>query len=252
MLADLEAGGALTDPRVEDAMAAVPRHLFVPAELTQHAYEDRPLPVGLGQTISAPHMVAMMTAAAMVEPGDNVLEIGTGRGYHAAILAHMVGPEGHVTSVEFMPELAEAARSNLAAAEADVTVVVGDGADGYEANAPYDVIVVTCAMPRVPDALLWQVRDGGHMVIPVGRTQCKLLAGKVHDGDFRFDELLDCLFVNAQGRLAHDPDVPAADGTDDDDGPHDGADSAGDDAGSDDDSDDDSDEDGGRPIDIAT
>ncbi len=204
LLADLEISGALVDPLVEEAMLAVPRHVFVPDDATGHAYEDRPLPVGFGQTISAPHMVAMMTGALMLKPGDNVLEVGTGMGYHAAVLKHIVGPTGKVTSIEYVPELAERARKNLASIDCHVDVVTGDGADGYPQNAPYDAVLVTCAMPRIPDELLWQVRDGGHFVAPVGVTRCRLLAGTVVDGDFRHENISDCLFVNMQGRLAEE------------------------------------------------
>ncbi len=201
LIAELEVNGHLNDPRVEEAMLAVPRHLFVPDELADSAYQDKPLPVGNGQTISAPHMVAMMTSALMLEPGDRVLEIGGGRGYHAAVLAEMVGPKGHVTTIEYVPELAEAARERLAEIDSKVEVVTGDGFDGYPRNAPYDAILVTCAIPTVPDALLEQMAKTGHIVAPVGSTQSMLTVLRKVGKMWQKDEMGPCLFVPARGRL---------------------------------------------------
>ncbi|HUR61551.1 MAG TPA: protein-L-isoaspartate O-methyltransferase [Candidatus Thermoplasmatota archaeon] len=201
MLAELESGGYLNDPRLEEAMLSVPRHLFVPPELRAAAYEDRPLPIGFGQTVSAPHMVAMMTTALQLEAGQKVLEIGTGVGYHAAIVARVVGDAGHVDTVEFLPELVELARKNLKAAKVRLEVHEGDGAEGWAAGAPYDAIYVTCAIPNVPPALADQLKDGGHFVAPIGITRCQLLAGRKLDGVLELDDLGPCLFVNAQGAL---------------------------------------------------
>lgn len=214
LLQQLEVGGYLTDPRLEEAMLAVPRHLFLPEELRDHAYEDRPLPVGFGQTISAPHMVAMMSSALQLEPGQKVLEIGTGVGYHAAVVKAMVGEEGRVVSVEYLPELAQWARRNLAAAGVDVEVVVGDGAIGVPEEGPFDAIYVTCAIPSIPQTLLTQLRDGGHFLAPIGVTRCELMAGRRNGDSLDLDDLGPCLFVNAQGELGEgEPD----DGEDDDD-----------------------------------
>lgn len=201
MLAELEAGGYLNDPRLEEAMLSVPRHLFVPPELRAAAYEDRPLPIGFGQTVSAPHMVAMMTTALQLEEGQKVLEIGTGVGYHAAIVAKVVGDSGKVDSIEFLPELVELARKNLKAAKVKLDVHEGDGAEGWPAGAPYDAIYVTCAIPNVPPALSDQLKEGGHFVAPIGITRCQLLAGRKLDGMLELDDLGPCLFVNAQGAL---------------------------------------------------
>jgi protein-L-isoaspartate(D-aspartate) O-methyltransferase len=201
MLAELESGGYLNDPRLEEAMLSVPRHLFVPPELRAAAYEDRPLPIGFGQTVSAPHMVAMMTTALQLEDGQRVLEIGTGVGYHAAIVARVVGEKGQVHTVEFLPELVELARKNLKAAKIKVEVHEGDGAEGWAAGAPYDAVYVTCAIPNVPPALSDQLKEGGHFVAPIGITRCQLLAGRKLDGVLELDDLGPCLFVNAQGAL---------------------------------------------------
>jgi protein-L-isoaspartate(D-aspartate) O-methyltransferase len=201
LLAELETGGYLTDPRLEEAMLAVPRHLFVPDELRDTAYEDRPLPIGFGQTVSAPHMVAMMSTALQLKDGDKVLEVGTGVGYHAAVVRALVGPHGRVISVEFLPELVQLAKKNLKAAKSKVEVHEGDGFDGWEDEAPYDAVYVTCAIPDVPDALVDQLKEGGHFVAPLGITRCQLMAGRKVDGELELDDLGPCLFVNAQGQL---------------------------------------------------
>lgn len=220
LLTELESAGYLTEPRLEEAMLGVPRHLFVPQDLGEAAYHDRPLPVGFGQTVSAPHMVAMMTTALQLEPGQKVLEIGTGVGYHAAVVKYLVGEQGEVHSVEYMPELVELARQNVAAAKQDVRVHEGDGFEGYPDAAPYDAIYVTCAIPTIPDALMEQLKDGGHFVAPVGITRCQLLAGRRIGDELELDDLGPCLFVNAQGRLGQDEggyDPLGADEFDDDD-----------------------------------
>ncbi len=206
MLAELESGGYLNDPRLEEAMLAVPRHLFVPKELREAAYEDRPLPIGFGQTVSAPHMVAMMSTALQLVEGQKVLEIGTGVGYHAAIVKAIVGDAGSVDSVEFLPELVELARKNLKAAKIKVDVHEGDGALGWPAGAPFDAVYVTCAIPDIPDAFVAQLKEGGHFIAPIGVTRCQLLAGRKIDGELDLEDLGPCLFVNAQGSLGQTDD----------------------------------------------
>jgi protein-L-isoaspartate(D-aspartate) O-methyltransferase len=221
LLAELESGGYLTDPRLEEAMLMVPRHLFVPKELRDTAYEDRPLPIGFGQTVSAPHMVAMMTTALQLQEGDKVLEVGTGVGYHAAIAKAVVGDAGSVTSVEYLPELVQLARKNLKAAKIRVDVHEGDGFGGWPDGAPYDAVYVTCAIPDVPDALVEQLKEGGHFVAPLGVTRCQLMAGRKVDGELDLEDLGPCLFVNAQGELGggddEDDGGDAGDGGKDDD-----------------------------------
>jgi protein-L-isoaspartate(D-aspartate) O-methyltransferase len=221
LLAELETGGYLTDPRLEEAMLAVPRHVFVPKELRETAYEDRPLPIGFGQTVSAPHMVAMMTSALQLKEGDKVLEVGTGVGYHAAISKGVVGETGRVISVEFLPELVQLARKNLKTAKIKVEVHEADGFSGWAKEAPYDAVYVTCAIPDVPDALIEQLKEGGHFVAPLGITRCQLMAGRKVDGELDLEDLGPCLFVNAQGELgggdgSEDDDEPEEKGTDDD------------------------------------
>jgi protein-L-isoaspartate(D-aspartate) O-methyltransferase len=160
--------GRISD-RVIEAMSRVPRELFVPEELRSEAYYDLPLPIGFGQTISAPHMVAIMCEILDLQEGMTVLEVGGGRGYHAAVMAYMVGPKGHVYSVERIPELVARARENLSKAGiTNVTMVEGDGSLGLPEHAPYDRISVAATAPKVPEPLKQQLRPGGKLVIPVG------------------------------------------------------------------------------------
>jgi protein-L-isoaspartate(D-aspartate) O-methyltransferase len=162
--------GYVTDPAVLEAMKAVRRHLFVPERNRPEAYEDRPLEIGEGQTISAPHMVGIMAQKLELRKCQMVLEIGGGSGYHAAVVAHLVGPEGHVYSVERIASLAEIARQNLEEAGygKSVTMVVGDGTLGLPEHAPYDRIFVAAASPGIPPPLFEQLREGGKMLVPVG------------------------------------------------------------------------------------
>ena len=155
---------------VLEAMNRVKRHLFVPPELRDQAYGDYPLPIGGGQTISAPHMVAMMCEYLKLEKGDKVLEIGAGSGYHAAVIAELIGTEGRVYTVERLPLLVDFSTQNLRdAGYKNVVVVSGDGTLGLPEHAPFDKICVTCAAPSVPPPLLEQLKIGGKMVIPIGR-----------------------------------------------------------------------------------
>jgi protein-L-isoaspartate(D-aspartate) O-methyltransferase len=155
----------VNDPAVLDAMTAVPRHLFVPSQYRDQAYEDIPLPIGHGQTISQPYIVALMTQALGLRPDSRVLEIGTGSGYQSAILAHITP---WVWSVETIAELAETARERLRGLGLSVFVRAGDGRLGWPEHAPYDGIIVTAASPDVPPALAAQLAEGGRLVIPVG------------------------------------------------------------------------------------
>ncbi len=155
--------------RVLDAMKRVPRHLFVPEREQSHAYADYPLPIGWGQTISAPHMVAIMCELLDVQDGMKILEVGAGSGYHAAVMAVLAG-SGHVYAVETIEPLASFARENLKKAGiTNVAVVVGDGSLGLPAHTPYDRISVACAAPEILDTLTDQLKIGGKLVIPVGR-----------------------------------------------------------------------------------
>ncbi|GAA0283933.1 protein-L-isoaspartate(D-aspartate) O-methyltransferase [Halobacterium noricense] len=186
--------------RVADAIRAVPRHEFVPVEHRDGAYDDRPLPIGEGQTVSAPHVVAIIASELDLREGDDVLEIGTGCGYHAAVTAELVGPE-HVYSVEYVEDLAERARENLArAGYGDVAVRQGDGHDGWPEHAPYDAAYLTCAAPEFPDAVVEQAREGGRLVGPIGDVSQRLVrAEKTDEGGLVESDEGPVRFVRMQG-----------------------------------------------------
>ena len=159
-------GRGVSNEAVLNAMLTVPRHEFVPEEFLNQAYADHPLPIGYGQTISQPYIVALMTELLEIEPGDKVLEIGTGSGYQAAILAQLTD---QVYTVEIIEELATQAAARLQRlGYTQVHVLNADGYYGWEENAPFDAIIVTCAPDHVPQPLVKQLKDGGRMVIPVG------------------------------------------------------------------------------------
>ncbi|WP_336345374.1 protein-L-isoaspartate(D-aspartate) O-methyltransferase [Halalkalicoccus ordinarius] len=161
------------------AIGAVPRHEFVPESRRGEAYADRPLPIGDDQTISAPHMVAIMIDLLDAEEGDRVLEIGTGCGYHAAVTSEVVDPE-NVYSVEFGEKLAERARETLErVGYGEVSIRQGDGREGWPEHAPYDAAYFTCAVPEIPDAVVEQVRPGGTVLAPVGDWSQKLIEARV-------------------------------------------------------------------------
>jgi protein-L-isoaspartate(D-aspartate) O-methyltransferase len=185
----------INDPRVLAAMGKVPRHRFVPDNLRSLAYEDHPLPIGSGQTISQPYIVALMTQWAEVKPGDKVLEVGTGSGYQAAVLAEL---SDRVFSIELLPELAEAARTRLRdLGYGRVQVRSGDGYQGWPEEAPFDAILVTASAPEVPPALKQQLKEGGRLVIPVGppgSVQELLLLRKVK-GELREEQRVPVRFV---------------------------------------------------------
>lgn len=185
----------VTDKRVIEALAAVPRHLFVPPEFREDAYADIALPIGYGQTISQPYIVALMTQALRLTPDSKVLEVGTGSGYQAAVLAQITP---HVWSIEAVPELARAAQERLRGLGYPVEVKAGDGRLGWPEHAPYDGIIVTAAAVEVPPALIPQLKEGGRLVIPVGESawdQVLWLIEKQPGGRLRAQWLADVRFV---------------------------------------------------------
>jgi len=200
------AARGLHDPRLLDAMRRVPRHLFCLSSDHPDAYADHPLPIGGGQTISQPYMVALMTHELGLSGTERVLEIGTGSGYQAAILAELAA---EVVSVERIPELAERARGLLEErGYANVRVVIGDGTLGWPECAPYDRIIVTAGAPHVPEALKEQLTDGGILVIPVGPRFMQTLTTVIRDGD-SFEEWAECscAFVKLIGEQGWDGDT---------------------------------------------
>jgi protein-L-isoaspartate(D-aspartate) O-methyltransferase len=163
----------LRDERVLAAMERVPRELFVPGELREHAYDDAALPIPGGQTISQPYMVAKICEALALRGDERVLDVGSGSGYQAAVLAELAA---EVDTIERIPELADLARANLAAAGYDqVRVHVGDGTRGLPERAPFDAIAVAAAAPRLPQTLYDQLEPRGHLVVPVGRSGAQRL-----------------------------------------------------------------------------
>ncbi|MBN1923689.1 MAG: protein-L-isoaspartate(D-aspartate) O-methyltransferase [Nanoarchaeota archaeon] len=183
----------ITDKKVLNAFKKVERQNFVPKYLKEFAYDDVPLHIGEGQTISQPTTVALMTQALNIKKGDNVLEVGSGSGYQAAILSELVGEKGKVFTIEYLKELYLFAKKNLKSYK-NVKVLLGDGSKGYNAEAPFDKIIVTAASPVIPPPLIEQLKTGGVLLIPVGEfiqdmlkiTKTKSGLKKEDLGEFRF------------------------------------------------------------------
>ena len=188
------------DPRVLAAMRKVPREAFLPEPMRDLAYEDAPVPIAAEQTMSQPYIVALMVEALLLQGGDNVLEIGAGSGYAAAVLAEIAG---HVTTVERIAALADAAAARLAAlGYGDVDVHCGDGTRGWPAAAPYDAIVVAAGGPQVPESLKAQLKIGGRLVMPVGadqHAQQLVRLTRLGEADFKREHLGDVRFVPLLG-----------------------------------------------------
>jgi protein-L-isoaspartate(D-aspartate) O-methyltransferase len=194
------AGRGIANPLVLEAMRRVPRERFVSPGLEEFAYEDSPLPIEVGQTISQPYIVAVMIDAAAVQAGHRVLEIGTGSGYQAAILSRIAAD---VITIERWPSLADAAGRLLASlGYSNVRVITGDGTRGFEEGAPYDGILVTAGAPSVPDALKTQLADGARLVIPVGPERHQDLFVVTRRGE-EFDRVVKepCVFVPLVGEF---------------------------------------------------
>jgi len=190
----------IVDARVLSVMDKVPRHLFVGPALERFAYEDRPLSIGAGQTISQPYIVALMTQLLQIQPTHRVLEVGTGSGYQAAVLAELAA---EVYTVEIIPSLAESARARLEAlGYRNVRVRQGDGYEGWGEFAPFDAIIVTAGAPQIPAPLIEQLREGGRMAIPVGgaKTTQELLLGEKRGERLQTRPIAPVLFVPLTGK----------------------------------------------------
>jgi protein-L-isoaspartate(D-aspartate) O-methyltransferase len=194
-------GRGIKDPRVLAAMAAVPRHRFVPENLRVRAYEDRPLPIGENQTISQPYIVALMSELLELKPTDRVLEIGTGSGYQTAVLAHLVA---EVSSIEIIPSLGARAKRILDELDfKNIELKIGDGFYGWEDRGPFDAILVTAAAPKIPEPLARQLRDGGRLVMPLGapgKSQ-RLIRARQSAGRLKTEDLSEVLFVPLRGAI---------------------------------------------------
>lgn len=213
----LIAEGILKTSSVVRSMKIVPREKFVPENVKNYAYVDTPLPIGYGQTISAPHMCAIMNEALKFEVGHKVLEIGAGSGYHAALVAEIIAPSnvdpkkwGHIYTIERVPELADFAQKNLAETGYlnRVTVVCCDGSRGYKEQAPYDRMFVTAAAPQIPKPLIDQLKPGCFLAIPVGGLylfQELLLVEKTLEGKIITKTLGGVAFVPLRGDYGFEP-----------------------------------------------
>lgn len=203
MVDDLVTRGFVQDPRVIRALRTVPRELFLEASARAEAYEDHPVWIGSGQTMSAPHMVAMMLEGLGLQPGHRVLEVGTGSGYHAALAGMLVEPGGRVVTIELHASLAAKARASLGNARAEnVEVRVGDGGKGAPDLAPFDRIYLTCAAPRMPPPLLDQLAPDGWILAPLGDGPSRLVRARRRDDGWFEEDLGACAFVPLRGQYA--------------------------------------------------
>ena len=206
LVESLKLRGYVTSKAVETAMRRVPREEFLPPEIREDAYVDTPLPIGEGQTISAPHMVAIMVEHFDLKPGLKVLEIGTGSGYHAAVCAEIIAPDGHIYSMERITSLASFAESNLKKTGYSklVTVILGDGTKGLPEQAPFDRIFVAAGAPDVPPPLTDQLADGGRLLIPVGGRWYQDLMRVTRKGKkLETENLGGCIFVPLIGEYGY-------------------------------------------------
>lgn len=197
--------GYIRTEKVKKAMLNVPREEFMPPEIRSYAYLDQPLPIGEGQTISAPHMVAIIAEKLELAEGMNILEIGTGFGYNAAVVSEMVGSIGHVYTVERIPSLVEKAKENLEKTgyKDRVTVTLGDGTMGYPDKAPYDRIYGTACAPEVPEPLKKQLKIGGKLIIPLGSHsyfQELVSVERISNEDYQSENLGGVAFVPMIGK----------------------------------------------------
>ena len=195
--------GGIRDPAVLQAMTDVPRHEFVPSSLRPYAYADGPLPIGHGQTISQPFIVAYMTQALELTKQESVLEVGTGSGYQAAILGKLAK---EVYTIEIVPPLAESARGVLSKLGFEnVHVRLGDGYLGWPEKAPFDAIIVTCAPDHVPEPLISQLKEGGRLVIPVGEAGGiqQLVLLRKRNSQISKEKMLDVRFVPMTGKMTN-------------------------------------------------
>ena len=197
--------GYIKTDQVKDAMIKVPREEFMTPETKHYAYLDRPIPLQKGQTISAPHMVAIICEKLALEKGMKVLEIGTGFGYNAAVVAEIIGDEGHVYTIERIENLKNIAERNLKRTgySENVTVILGDGTKGYDEKSPFDRIYATASAPKVPEPLKQQLKIGGRLLTPIGRdtsVQELLCLMRINEKDYKSYNLGGVVFVPMIGK----------------------------------------------------
>jgi protein-L-isoaspartate(D-aspartate) O-methyltransferase len=201
LVSKLRKEGYIKTNAVQQAFLTVAREEFIPQHQRHYAYVDTPLDIGNGQTISAPHMVAIMCEALDIRKGQKILEIGTGSGYHAAIVANLVGTTGTVYSIERFTSLATQAKQNLHHIHcSNVNVEIGDGSCGLSTYQPYDRIYVTCAAPRIPQPLIDQLKDPGKLLVPIGDMYCELTLLVKEKKQQTLQQLGGCVFVPLVGR----------------------------------------------------
>ena len=193
--------GRIKTKEVERAFLDVKREEFVPDHFKHYAYVDSPLEIGHGQTISAPHMVAIMVEGLDIKKGQKILEVGAGSGYHAAIVSKLIGKDGHIYTIERHTTLAENAKKNIKnAGITNITIETGDGSQGLSKYGPYDRIYVTCAAPGIPPPLIEQLKNKGKLMIPVGKTICELKLIEKKGDKLIENDLGGCSFVPLVGK----------------------------------------------------
>jgi protein-L-isoaspartate(D-aspartate) O-methyltransferase len=200
LVSKLSEMGYINSEIVKNAMIKVPREEFMTPETKNYAYLDRPIPLKNGQTISAPHMVAIICEKLGLEKGMKVLEIGTGFGYNAAVVAEIIGPEGHVFTIERIENLKKTAEQNLnrTGYSKNVSVILGDGTNGYNEQAPYDRIYATASAPKIPEPLKKQLKIGGRLITPIGHdssVQELLCLTRINENDYKSHNLGGVVFV---------------------------------------------------------
>ena len=201
LVKQLKMEGRITKDSIEKAFLEVPRENFIPKHLLSYAYSDTPLEIGFGQTISAPHMVAIMCEDLDLKKEQKILEIGTGSGYHAAIVSKIIGENGKIFSVERIESLANFAKRNLEKSGIkNVRIIINDGSIGLKKYSPYDRIYVTCAAPKIPSSLINQLKISGKLMIPVGNTFCILKLIEKKNNKLLTKNLGGCAFVPLIGK----------------------------------------------------
>ena len=200
----LKKSGYLKNEIIINAFLEIPREEFIPEHIKKRAYNDTPLEIGKGQTISAPHMIAIMCEELDIKKGQKILEIGTGSGYHASIISRIIGPKGHIYTVERHENLAEKAQRTIKKLNIkNITIKVGDGSEGLKEFQPYERIYVTCAAPDIIKPLKNQLKDPGILLLPVGKRFCELIRFTKNNKKTKVENLGGCAFVPLIGKYGH-------------------------------------------------